>query len=63
MALSSPTQGNPLAKSTGENGWKKTKYYLSVADITFSVQLTVDSFCLKDHNGGFCTTQSPLKTI
>lgn len=38
------------------------KYYFSVPDITFSVQLTVDGFSLKEYNGGLYTTQSPLTT-
>lgn len=49
-------------KSTGENGKTRTKYYLSVPDITFLVQLTVGSVCLKKHDGGLYTTQSPFIT-
>lgn len=48
-------------KSTGGKWLKRTKYCLSVPDITFLVQLTVDQFTLKEHNGSLCTTQSPLK--
>lgn len=62
-----PYPGQCSYKSAGENGLKKkkkkrTKYYVSVPDITFLVQLTVGSLCLKEHDGGLYPAQSPLTT-